>query len=120
MIRVITKVFLYVLWSMLVISAILVTTFFFGGKTVGMLEAWQDLSRGHHEIQGYGLTRGTPAWVYSLDLHGINYRHVADCLVNAYVIEKVASYNETMEIAIKKDLGFDVDQNLPDSGTKPT
>lgn len=50
--------------------------------------------------------------MHILYLYGIDYRHVAGCVVNDFIIDKVAIYNETMKIAIKRDLGVDVDKLL--------
>ena len=104
-IRIVLK---YLFWLSIVLSVILTLIFFFGAKPFGMLEARYDLWRGRYQIQGYGLFLGEPAWVHTLYLYGIEYRHVAGCVVNDFIIDKVALYNKTMETAIKRDLSVDV------------
>ncbi|HOP47989.1 MAG TPA: hypothetical protein PK874_10025 [Desulfobacteraceae bacterium] len=92
------------------LSVILTLVFFFGAKRVGVLQAKYDLWRGQYEIHGYGLILGVPPEVEILNAHGIEYRHVAGCVVNDFIIDSVAEYNSVMSKAIKEDLGVDVDK----------
>lgn len=106
------KVLRYLFWISIVLSLIFTLIFLFGAKPIGVLQARYDLWRGRYEIQGYGLLFGEPPWIHILYLYGIDYRHVAGCMVNDFIIDKVSVYNETMKIAIKRDLGVDVDKLL--------
>jgi len=110
LIRSIIKVFRYLFWIGIIFSVILVLIFFFGAKQVGVLEAKYDLWRGRYEIHGYGLKIGAASNVEYLNAQGIEYRHVAGCVVNEFVIISVANYNLVMKAAIKKDLNYDIDK----------
>lgn len=100
----------YLFWISIIISVILTLIFFFGAKQVGVLEAKYDLYRGRYEVHGYGLLWGPPPQIEILKPYGIKYRHVAGCAINYFIMDSVASYNSVMKVAIKKDLGFDVDK----------
>ena len=93
-------------------SSFFTIIFFFGAKPAGILEAKIDLWRGRYEIHGYGLIFHAPYEFDALNHYGIEYRHVAGCVVNDFIIESVAAYNATMKNAIKKDLNVDVDRIL--------
>jgi hypothetical protein len=108
--KLIKKILRYLFWISLILSVIFVLIFFFGAKQVGVLEAKYDLYRGRYEIHGYGLLLGEPPQIEILKPYGIKYRHVAGCAVNYFIIDSVASYNSVMKVAIKKELGFDVDK----------
>jgi len=108
--RSIIKAFRYLFWISIIFSVIFMLIFFFGGKQVGVLEAKYDLWRGRYEIHGYGLIYGVPLNVEILNAHGIEYKHVAGCVVNDYIIVSVANYNLVMKAAIKKDLDYDIDK----------
>ena len=108
--RLIGKAFRYLFWISIILSVVYVLIFFFGAEQVGVLEAKYDLWRGRYEIHGYGLLFGEPPQTKNLKPYGIKYRHVAGCMVNDFILDSVASYNSVMKVAIKHDLGFDVDK----------
>ena len=108
-IRSIIKVFRYLFWISIIFSVIFILIFFFGAKQVGVLEAKYDLWRERYEIHGYGLIIGVPSEVDILNAYGIEYRHVAGCVVNDFIIDSVANYNLVMKAAIKKDMEYDID-----------
>lgn len=111
-VRIIKKIFIYFFWASIVLSIFLTIILFFGAKPVGVLEARWDLWRGRYELHGYGLFLGEPYGFKELKQYGIEYRLVAGCVVNGFIIDNVAAYNATMISAIRKDLQIDIDQNL--------
>lgn len=108
--RLIGKILRYLFWMSIILSVVYVLIFFFGAEQVGILDAKYDLWRGRYEIHGYGLLWGEPPQVEILKAYGIKYRHVAGCMVNDFILDSVSSYNSVMKVAIKDDLGFDVDK----------
>lgn len=110
--RLIGKVLRYLFWISIILSVILLPVYFFGGKQIGILEAKYDLWRGRYEIHGYGLILWEPPEIQILKGYGIEYRHVAGCVVDGFIIDSVAAYNSTMKRAIKEDKGVDVDKLL--------
>ena len=96
-------------WACFVFGMVSVLVFFFGARHLGRLEAGYDLWRGRYEIHGYGLYMGEPYEIEILKPYGVEYRHVAGCLVNGFIMDSVATYNLTMLKAIKEDLGIDID-----------
>jgi len=93
----------------MILSILSVVLFFFGARQFGLLEAKYDLLRGRYEIHGYGLIWGEPPEIAALRPYGIEYRHVAGCLINDFIIESVTAYNATMLQAINTDFGIDID-----------
>jgi hypothetical protein len=88
--------------------------YFFCAKQVGMLEAKYDIWRGHYEIRGYGLHYSFASpYVEDLNSYGIEYRPVAGCVVDDFIIDSVASYNATMKETIMRNLGINLDPNVP-------
>ena len=110
LLRILKLIFRCSIWMGIAFSVLLPLIFFFGAKKVGILEARYDLLRGRYEIHGYGLIMAEPLHAPILKANGVQYRHVAGCVINDFIIDSVASYNSVMKVAIKKDLGFDVDQ----------
>jgi len=111
LLKLIGKTLRFLFWIAIILSVIFTLIFFFGAKQVGVLEAKYDLWRGRYEIHGYGLIIGVPSEVEILNAYGIEYRHVAGCVVNDFIIDSVANYNMVMKAAIKKDLNYDIDKS---------
>lgn len=103
------KTFIWFFWIMFGISLLLILVFFFGAKPVGKMEAEYDLWRGRYEIHGYGYPMFDPPELERLKPYGVKYRHVAGCVVNGFIMDSVATYNQTMISAIKERFGVDVD-----------
>ena len=92
---------------MLTFLILFVPVYIFGAEHIGTLAAKYDLLLGRYEIHGYGLILGDPEY-YILDIYGIKYRHVMGCMVTDFDIDRINSYNKTMQKAIGTDLGIDV------------
>ena len=103
------KLLRYSLWTCLILSILFVLLNFFGSRQIGRLEAEYDLWRGRYEIHGFGLFMGAPSEIEDLKPYGIEYRHVAGCVVNDLIIKRVDEYNSTMIKAIKQNLNIEVD-----------
>jgi len=112
LLKIIKKFLIYACWTSLVLGMLFVVIFFFGGRQVGVLEARLDLWRGRYAIHGYRLEFHPPPEMFMLKAYGIEYRHVAGCAVNNFIIDRVAAYNATMKEAIQKDLHVDVNRIL--------
>ena len=103
------KVLRYFLWTCSILSILIALLNFFGSRQIGRLEAEYDLWRGRYEIHGFGLFMGVPSEIEDLKPYGIEYRHVAGCVVNDLIIMRVDEYNSTMIKAIKQNLNIEVD-----------
>ena len=103
------KILRFAFVSCAILSLLFVVLYFFCGRQIGRLEAEYDLWRGRYEIHGYGLVFGVPLKIAALKSYGVEYRQVAGCVVNDFIIESVAAYNATMKKAIKRDLDIDID-----------
>ena len=108
--RIMKKLFRWAIWLSIAFSVILPLIFFFFAKPFGILEAKYDLLRGRYEIHGYGLILTEPLHAPILEKHGIQYRHVAGCMINGFIIDSVASYNFVMKEAIARDIGLNLDE----------
>ena len=107
--KIIKKILIYAYWTCLVLSILFVAVYFFGARQVGVLEAKFDLWRGRYEIHGYGLLWFIPPEIEALKPYGIEYRHVAGCVINDFIIESVAAYNVTMLHAINRDFDIEIE-----------
>ncbi len=103
------KILRYFLWTFSIFSIFIMILYFFCSGQIGRLEAEYDLWRGRYEIHGFGLFMGAPSEIEDLKPYGIEYRHVAGCVVNDLIIKRVDEYNSTMIKAIKQNLNIEVD-----------
>lgn len=94
-------------WSCLIFCILFVLIYFFCAKQVGILEAKYDIYRGHYEIRSYGLYSYTSPSIKNIDGVKIEYKAVAGCIVNNFIIDSVEAYNETMKKKLKDDFGID-------------
>jgi hypothetical protein len=103
------KILRFFLFTFLTLSSLCVVLYFFCARQVGRLEAEYDYRRGHYEIHGYGRVNGDSPEVEGLRQYGIRYRQVAGCVVDDFIVMRVAGYNTTMIKAIKQDLNIAID-----------
>jgi hypothetical protein len=76
----------------------------------GELVARYDISRGHYEVQGYGLPMPwRPEYARLLqERYGIKLRTVAPCIVSTALVAYVDSYNRVSAEAVNRKFGHDV------------
>ena len=103
------KILRFAFISCSILALIFVVLYFLCGRQIGRLEAEYDLWRGRYEIHGYGLVFGVPLKIAALKSYGVEYRQVAGCVVDDFIIESAAAYNATMKKAIKRDLDIEID-----------
>ena len=82
----------------------------------GELVARYDISRGHYEVQGYGLpVPWRPQYVRLLqERYGIKFRTVALCIVSTALVAYVDSYNRVSTAAVNRKFGHDVFKECSD------
>lgn len=76
----------------------------------GDLVARYDVSRGHYEVQGYGLPDPwRPEYARLLqERYGVKFRTVALCIVSRTLVAYVDSYDSVSTAAINRKFGHDV------------
>jgi len=82
----------------------------------GELVARYDISRGHYEVQGYGLpVPWRPEYARLLqERYGVNFRTVALCIVSTTLVSYVDSYNKVSAEAVNRKFGHDVFKECSD------
>lgn len=118
--RIISKVLKVMFLTPILFSVLFVLVYFFAAKQVGTIQARYDIWKGRYEIHGYGFPiGGCPIDINFLKKHGIEYRHVAGCVVDDFIIKSTRSYNLIMNKAIKKDLGIELSQLSKETDETP-
>jgi hypothetical protein len=82
----------------------------------GELVARYDISRGHYEVQGYGLPvpwRSEYARLLQ-ERYGVKFRPVALCIVSTALVAYVDSYNRVSAAAVNRKFGHDVFKECSD------
>lgn len=82
----------------------------------GELVARYDISRGHYEVQGYGLpVPWRPQYARLLqERYGVKFRTVALCIVSTALVAYVDSYNRVSTAAVNRKFGHDVFKECSD------
>jgi len=79
-----------------------------------------DISRGHHDVLGYGLpVAWRPEYARLLqERYGVKFRPVAGCIVSTGLVAYVDSYNRVSTAAVNRKLGHDVFKECSDEARR--
>lgn len=86
----------------------------------GEMVARYDISRGHYEVQGYGLpVPWRPEYARLLqERYGVKFRTVALCIVSTTLVAYVDSYNRVSTEAANRKFGHDVFKECSEEASK--
>lgn len=86
----------------------------------GELVARYDISRGHYEVQGYGLpVPWRPDYARLLhERYGVTFRTVALCIASTTLVAYVDSYNKVSTEAVNRKFGHDVFKECSEEARK--
>jgi hypothetical protein len=86
----------------------------------GELVARYDISRGHYEVQGFGLpVPWRPEYARLLqERYGIEFRTVALCIVSTELVAYVESYNGVSTAAANRKFGHDIFKEFSEEARK--
>jgi len=86
----------------------------------GEIVARYDISRGHHDVLGYGLpVAWRPEYARLLqERYGVKFRPVAGCIVSTGLVAYVDSYNRVSTAAVNRKLGHDVFKECSDEARR--